>query len=219
LRPAALAGGDAAAHYPVQAAAGFLAQVDSLPDLDAEPFRFPECYKKSLELMQTGLRIFATTSVGRLFDAAAALLGFTRRVTFEGQAAMWVEHLARTATFSDPYEFPLNGGELDFRPLLGALALDRRRGRDPAQCARAFQRGIAKGLCDAITTLCQTCATDTVVLSGGVFQNELLLQDLKSLIAGAHIDVWTNCSVPPNDGGISLGQAALAAFAHLNESR
>ena len=219
LRPAALAGGDAAAQQPVQAAAGFLTQVEGLPDLGAAPFLFPERYGKSLELIRRDLRTFTTTSVGRLFDAAAALLGFTREVTFEGQAAMWVEHLARTVSFAEPYPFPLNGRELDFRPLLGALALDRRRGRDPAQCARAFQRGVAKSLCDAITVLCQTHATDTAVLSGGVFQNEMLLQDLKSLISGRHIDVWTNCSVPPNDGGISLGQAALAAFAHLNKSR
>jgi hydrogenase maturation protein HypF len=217
LRPAALAGGDAAARHPVQAAAGFLAQLDNVPDLGAEPFRFPERYRKSSELVRRGLRTFTTTSVGRLFDAAAALLGFTREVTFEGQAAMWLEHFARTSPSADPYEFPFSGGALDFRPLLGALADDRHRGRDAAHCARAFQSGIAKGLCDAIAVLCETYATDTVVLSGGVFQNELLMQDLKSLIADRQIDVWTNCSVPPNDGGISLGQAALAAFTYLND--
>ena len=219
LRPAALAGGDGAAQHPAQAAAGFLTQVDTLPDLHAEPFRFPERYWHSLELVRTGLRTFTTTSVGRLFDAAAALLGFTREVTFEGQAAMWVEHLARPAPFVEPYPFPFADGELDFRPLLGSLAQDRRRGRDPAACARAFQSGLARGLCDALTILCATHATDTVVLSGGVFQNELLLADLKSLIAGERLEVWTNCSVPPNDGGISLGQAALAAFAYLNSAR
>jgi len=229
LRPAALAGGDAAARYPVQAAAGFLSQIDNLPDLSAAPFRFPGRYWNSFELIRKGLRTFTTTSVGRLFDAAAALLGFTREATFEGQAAMWVEHLARTTNLVEPYEFPLNGGEMDFRPLLGALAHDRRRGRDPAHCARAFQGGVAKGLCDSIAILRQTHTTDTVVLSGGVFQNELLLQYLKSFLggshagshagrhAGSHIEIWTNSSVPPNDGGISLGQAALAAFIHLNQ--
>jgi hydrogenase maturation protein HypF len=219
LRPAALPGGDSAARHPVQAAAGFLTQVDSLPDLSAEPFRFPERYGNSSELVRKGLRSFTTTSIGRLFDAGAALLGFTREVTFEGQAAMWVEHLARTATFTEPYEFPFIGGELDFRPLLESLAQDRHRGRDTARCARAFQRGLAKGLCDALASLCQTCVADTVVLSGGVFQNELLLQDLKSLIAGECLDIWTNRLVPPNDGGISLGQAAMAAFACLNGRR
>jgi len=222
LRPARLAGGDAGAGYPVQAAAGFLAQVEGLPNLHIEPFLFPERYEKALELTRRDVRTFTTTSMGRLFDAAAALLGFTREITFEGQAAMWVEHLARTESFTEPYEFPVrredHAMELDFRPLLGALAVDRSRGRDQAQCARAFQRGLAKGLCDALSILCETFATETVVLSGGVFQNELLLEDLKSFIAGGRLDIWTNRSVPPNDGGISLGQAALAAFAHLNHA-
>lgn len=67
--------------------------------------------------------------------------------------------------------------------------------------------------------LCQTYAMDTVVLSGGVFQNELLLQDVKRLMSREHLNIWTNCSVPPNDGGISLGQAALASFVYMNQSR
>jgi hydrogenase maturation protein HypF len=216
LRPAGLPGGDAAARYPVQAAAGFLAQIDHLPDLDTTPFRFPDRYDKSLDLVRKDVRTFQTTSIGRLFDAAAALLGFTREATFEGQAAMWVEHLARSVAAAEPYEFPFKKAELDFRPLLEALAFERKRGRDPAQCARAFQRGIANGLVNAIAVLTETQATDTVVLSGGVFQNELLLEDLKSLLP--HQEIWTNCAVPPNDGGISLGQAALAAFRFLNHA-
>ena len=206
LRQAVLAGGDAAAHYPVQAAAGFMAQID------VEPLAFPARYQQSLELIRKGVRTFPTTSVGRLFDAAAALLGFTRQATFEGQAAMWVEHLARSVGFAEPYAFPLIAGELDFRPLLSSLAADRRRGRDRAQCARAFQRGIAKGLCDALNVLCETHATNIAVLSGGVFQNELLLQDVKSCIGDGRLEVWTNRAVPSNDGGISLGQAVMAAF-------
>jgi hydrogenase maturation protein HypF len=217
LRSAALAGGDAAAHFPVQAAAGFLAQVDGLPDLHARPFNFPPRYRNAMELVRKDVRSFATTSMGRLFDAAAALLGFTRVVTFEGQAAMWLEQLARSATGVEPYPFPFVGHELDFRPLLQALAQDRLRGRNVNAIARAFQRGIARGLCDALTGICQTHELDTVVLSGGVFQNELLLEDVMSLLVpaastGAALQVWTNHSVPPNDGGISLGQAALAAF-------
>jgi len=213
LRSADLPGGDGATRYPAQAAAGFLHQVPGLPDLAAEPFRFPERYQASSNLICKGVRTFPTTSVGRLFDAAAALLGFTRESTFEGQAAMWVEHLARSATSAPAYPLPLADGELDFRPLLGALALNRRRSRDAAICARAFQRGLAEGLWSAIVSLCEVHALDTVVLSGGVFQNELLLEDLKSLQAASKLEIWTNRAVPPNDGGISLGQAALAAFA------
>jgi hydrogenase maturation protein HypF len=212
LRTASLAGGDAAAQYPVQAAAGFLAQVEGLPDLAAPPFSFPHRYAQALDLVQKNVRSFPTTSVGRLFDTAAALLGFTREITFEGQAAMWLEQTARAAAITEPYPFPCAGQELDFRPLLQALVRDRLRGRPLAEIARAFQRGLARGLRDAVVNICQARETNIVVFSGGVFQNELLLEDLKSLFDLEKHEVWTNHAVPPNDGGISLGQAALAAF-------
>jgi hydrogenase maturation protein HypF len=216
LRRAALAGGDAAAHSPVQAAAGFLAQVDGLPEVLAEPFAFPERYRNVMELVCKDLRTFATTSVGRLFDATASLLGFTREITFEGQAAIWLEQLARCALLTEPYPFPFVGGELDFRPLLLAVAQDRVRGRDVREIARSFQRGVAQGLRDALNVISRSHGLDTVVLSGGVFQNELLLEDLQSLLTERSLQVWTNHAVPPNDGGISLGQAALAAFGRFD---
>jgi hydrogenase maturation protein HypF len=216
LRPAVLAGGDAAAEFPVQAAAGFLAQLDLATDFALPPFGFPARYRNALELIHKGVRTFATTSMGRLFDAAAALLGFTREITFEGQAAMWLEQLARNAPFSQPYPFPLTGGELDFRPLLRAVVEDRLSGRDEGEIARSFQRGIARGLRDALAGISRCHGLDTVVLSGGVCQNELLLEDLKSLLADGSLQIWTNHAVPPNDGGISLGQAALATFGQFN---
>jgi hydrogenase maturation protein HypF len=212
LRRASLPGGDAAAQHPVQAAAGFLEQIEGLPDVTAAPFDFPARYRHALELVKKRVRSFTTTSIGRLFDSAAALLGFTRPITFEGQAAMWVESLAREANAVEAYPFPLADGELDFRPLLLALAEDRKRGRSSNQSARAFQLGIATGVRDAATALCGQLKTDTVVLSGGVFQNELLLRDIRDLAGNAGLEIWTNHAVPPNDGGISLGQAALAAF-------
>ena len=217
LRPAALAGGDAAARFPVQAAAGFLTQIANMPDVMAAPFDFPERYRHAVQLVRKSVRTFTTTSVGRLFDAAAALLGFTREITFEGQAAIWLEQLARTSPLGQPYSFPFAASELDFRPLLLAVAQDRIRGRSREEIARAFQLGIARGLYDAAVEVCGTHNLNKVVLSGGVFQNELLLSDLKRLFetdstAARPIEVWTNQAVPPNDGGISLGQAALASF-------
>jgi hydrogenase maturation protein HypF len=212
LRSAALPGGDASARYPVQCAAGFLSQIDGLPALAEPPFHFPRRYQDALQLIDKKIRTFETTSVGRLFDTAAALLGFTREISFEGQAAMWLEQLARHDATSDAYPFPIDGQTLDFRPLLSAVAHDRLRGREPAAIARAFQRGVAEGLCAAAKMLCENHGVCTIVLSGGVFQNEMLLHDTKTILEPDGIRIWTNAAVPPNDGGISLGQAAIAAL-------
>lgn len=215
LRPAALPGGDAAASHPVQASAGYLAQLGDSRDFSAAPFHFPSRYRHALQLMSKGIRTFTTSSMGRLFDTAAALLGFTRAITFEGQAAIWLEHLAHQAGAVEPYPFPFSRGELDFRPLLQSIIHDRAGGREPAEIARAFHRGIATGLRNALIRLCGTRDIRTVALSGGVFQNELLLRELKDCLQTTGLRIWTNQAVPTNDGGISLGQAALAAFGAL----
>ncbi|MEO6446819.1 MAG: carbamoyltransferase HypF [Gemmatimonadaceae bacterium] len=214
LRRASLPGGDAASRLPVQAAAGFLAGIAELPPLEAAPFDFPARYAEAVRLVKSGTRTFATTSAGRLFDCAAALLGFTRAVTFEGQAAIWLEHLAGGATVQGTYSFPFDGRTLDYRPLLSAVARDRAAGRDVAEIARTFQRSVAVGIHDAVLALGVRHDVEAVVLSGGVFQNAMLLADLAELLRIAGTPVWINHAVPPNDGGVSLGQAALAAFAH-----
>ena len=90
LRKASLPGGDAAARYPVQCAAGFLSQIHGLPQLTEAPFHFPGHYSRVLQLIDRGVRTFETTSMGRLFDTCAALLGFIQPITFEGQAAIWL---------------------------------------------------------------------------------------------------------------------------------
>ena len=219
LRTASLPGGDAAARYPVQCAAGFLSQIEGMPDFRGAPFHFSRRYPFALDLIAKQIRTFATTSAGRLFDTCAALLGFTGEISFEGQAAIWLEQLAQAGDTSRAYPFPMDGATLDFRHLLAAAADDRLRGRNPADIARAFHNGIARGLCDAVQSLCESHSTGTVVLSGGVFQNDLLLAEVRSLLAQSPIRIWTNAAVPPNDGGISLGQAALAAFLHEGVSR
>src|SRR5262249_9183353 len=102
LRPASLPGGDAAARHPVRAAAGFLNQLEGLCDVMRPPFCFPEVYEDACAVLRSGVRVFTTTSTGRLFDTVAALAGFTRPMTFEGQAAMWLEHLARGGRRDSP---------------------------------------------------------------------------------------------------------------------
>jgi hydrogenase maturation protein HypF len=213
LRPALLPGGDAAARFPVQCAAGFLSQIDDLPNLLDAPFHFPERYLLARQVVERQLRTFQTSSVGRLFDTVAALLGFTREISFEGQAAIWVEQLARQARSSLlPYPFPVINNSLDFRPLLAAVIEDRRLRKDVREIALRFHRAIAAGLSQAAGTLCEKSSIDLVVVSGGVFQNELLLAEVESLTGSMHLRLCTNRAVPPNDGGISLGQAASAVF-------
>lgn len=217
LQPAVLPGGDAAAKVPVQAAAGFLHELDGLPDLKDAPFGFPDRYEQACELVRKGVRTFPTTSVGRLFDTVAALLGFTREMTFEGQAAIWLEHLARSGSNSGARSYPFP--DLDFRPLLTRIIADRARGVSAADIARAFHRGIAHGLLELGSRLCEEHDADVIVVSGGVFQNQLLLTEMKTLLEKMErVEIWTNRAVPPNDGGISLGQAAMGAVASLSST-
>lgn len=218
LRPALLVGGDAAAQYPVQAAAGFLHQLDDVPSLQSAPFNFPSRYAHAVNLARHNSRCFATNSVGRLFDTVAALLGFTREITFEGQAAIEVEQLASQITSAATYEFPFVDHELDFRPALRQIVEDRLRSRDVREIAHAFHAGLASSLTDALVKLSREKHINTIVASGGVFQNELLLGMLRDGLSAHSLDLWTNRHVPANDGGISLGQAAIAAWADDQDS-
>ncbi len=206
LRPAKLPGGDAAARFPTQAAAGFLLEIDGLPDLETAPFDFPARYRLARELAERDVRTFTTTSLGRLFDVAAALCGFTRETTFEGQAAMWLEHAAAGETEGAAYPFPLVDGELDYRPLLRALIADRSARRPPSGIAFGFHAAVANGL----AAFAALRPSRPVVASGGVFQNKLLCELLHERLGDR---LWLNARVPSNDGGLCVGQAALAAFA------
>jgi hydrogenase maturation protein HypF len=209
LAHALLPGGDAAARHPVQAAAGFLLPL-ATPDLEAPPFDLPPRYRQARALAASGLRTFTTTSVGRLLDTAAALLGFTRAITFEGQAAIRLEQLARGGT-DRGYPLPFADGLIDHAPLLTALMEDRLRGLPEADLAHSVHEALARTVARAGRQLCEAHDLDTVALSGGVFQNRLLLALLERAFAGSGLALWVQREVPPNDGGLSLGQAALAS--------
>jgi len=131
---------------------------------------------------------------------------------------MWLEWLARAAPEAEPYPCPVHGGEIDWRPLLRATVEDRARGRDPGEISRAFHAGLADGLANATEALCRANGVGRVVASGGVMQNGLLLDRLVASLEGFGIEVLINHVVPPNDGGISLGQAALGALGPCTSS-
>lgn len=212
LRIATLVGGDAAARFPAQCAAGFVGGIAGAEALLDPLFGLPARFGQAQQLIDRGIRTTATTSMGRLFDATAALLGYSGEVTYEGQAAVWLEQLAaRAKRKHERYELPFVQGELDYRPLLERLIDDRRKGVPTTEIALAFHGAVADGASKAVIALASQHAIGTVILSGGVFQNCLLLNAMRGSLAAAGLDVWCNRVVPPNDGGISLGQAAIVA--------
>ena len=158
-------------------------------------------------MIAKNVRVFRTTSMGRLFDTVAALLGFTREITFEGQAAMWLEHLADDGRRDGAVRFPAArrraGPPSAARARSSPIA---RAGATLGEIARAFHASVA----DAVVRVhAELGEGRPLAASGGVFQNRLLVESLHARLGSS---LWINHVVPANDGGLCLGQAALAAL-------
>ncbi|MBV8958074.1 MAG: hypothetical protein JO087_04835, partial [Actinobacteria bacterium] len=157
-----------------------------------------------------------TSSVGRLFDAVAALVGVRQRVSYEGQAAIELEALAVGADSADVahYEYELRRHQtliVDPRPLVAGIMADRERNVPASAMAAGFHRALAAATIAAATELASRYGCDCVALSGGVFQNELLRRGIADGLRTNGLRVLQHGKVPTNDGGISIGQAAVAA--------
>ncbi len=162
------------------------------------------------------------SSCGRLFDAVAAAIGVCReRVSHEGQAAMELESLAapefrRQARAGYPWDLTEPGiRTLAWGGLWEALMADLRLGEAPAIMAARFHQGLAHAVADTARTLCEEQNLDTIVLGGGVFQNRLLLEGVSQALRQNGIRVLAPERLPANDGGLALGQAAVAAARQL----
>ena len=149
-----------------------------------------------------------SSGMGRLFDAAAALLGVRDQVSYEGQAAIELEWLAGEAE-AEAYACRIEDGVIRGPDLIAAAHDDLEAGRDRAEIAAAFHEGVANVSARACAELPEPHVN--VVLSGGTFQNVRLLRSVRRELASLGFGVLTHRSVPPNDGGISFGQAAIAA--------
>ena len=145
----------------------------------------------------------------------AALCGLRAQVSYEGQAAVELETCAADAADSGAYDVPLGdeGGErvIDPRAAIKAIAGDIAAGAEVSAVARRFHEGVAVATAAACAEAAERSGLDLVVLSGGVFQNRLLLERTSALLGAAHLRVLVPERLPPNDGGISFGQAAVAA--------
>ena len=210
LRPVPMPGGTAAIREPWRMA---LAHLDAVfgEDLPSLPFLADRDEETSqvLEQCRPG-RSITTTSMGRLFDAVAALCGFRGAATYEGQAAVRLEQMAVPASRRYPVE--LSDGAcalIETAPLLDAVVADLRVGVDPAEVAGAFHRWVADAVLAASRHARDRTGLGTVALSGGVFQNRLLVELAVPLLDQAGFQVLLHSQVPPNDGGIALGQAAI----------
>lgn len=211
LREFPLPGGDAAAREPRRSAAGLLFETfgaASLDDAALPPiaaFSGPERATLA-SMLARGVASPRASSAGRLFDAAASLAGLAQRASFEGEAAVALEAAVRRG--AAPYPLPLeDDGALDTRALARAMAADARAGAGAATIASRFHAALVA----AILAVARAAGEPVVALSGGCFQNRLLAESAAEALRGAGFRPVLHRLVPPNDGGLSLGQAIVAA--------
>jgi hydrogenase maturation protein HypF len=228
LRAFRLPGGDAAVREPRRVAVALLWELLGPAALERDDLApvaaFEPAERRVLgRMLETGWNAPVTTSAGRLFDGVAALLGLAQTVSFEGQAAMALEHLADSGPGGGEaggagigggggaYPLTLAGGaadglELDWRPLLEAILADLARGVARDRIARRFHRGLAEGIAAAAAAV----GEERVALTGGCFQNRRLTEAAARRLERSGHRVLLHRAVPPNDGGIALGQVAVA---------
>ncbi|KAA5543712.1 carbamoyltransferase HypF [Roseiconus nitratireducens] len=205
-----------------------------------------ESLRLTRQMIQRGLNSPWTSSAGRLFDAVAALLGIRQTISFEGQAAMQLEALAWQCSSDRSYssgtisnaslgsKHAMSGREppvsesaerwspgscpevIDTRPLIRAVVADIRRGTPAVTVARQFHNTLAIMISDKCAEIARCVELDRVVLSGGVFMNALLSQLVEEKLISKNLRVYQHHRVPANDGGLALGQVAVAAHRLLD---
>ncbi|MGC8874149.1 MAG: carbamoyltransferase HypF [Chloroflexia bacterium] len=217
LRYFPLPGGDAAIRRPYRVALSCLWDAGVSWEEDLPPVAAASELERSVlrRQLERGLGTVPTSSMGRLFDAVAALAGVRQEVTYEAQAAMELEGLV-VPEEEEAYPFSLEEGSdgswtVDARPTIRAVVADVRAGLASGRIAARFHNGVARMIAEVCRRARDTYGIDQVVLSGGVFQNVTLLAKVIPLLIEAGMTVYTHHQVPPNDGGLSLGQAAVAA--------
>jgi hydrogenase maturation protein HypF len=215
LVPVPMPGGAAAIRQPWRMAAAYLdaACPEGPPGDLAVMMRNEKHWADVVALARSGLQAPVTSSAGRLFDAAAALLGVRDAINYEGQAAIELEQLADPRERSG-YRATITPGpvlEVAGADLIRAVCEDLAAGTAPSVIAARFHRGVAGIIGECCLLLRERTGLGTVALSGGVFQNVLLLGMVADRLEAQGFRVLTHQRVPCNDGGISLGQAVVAA--------
>ncbi len=218
LRYVPLPGGDAATLRPYRMALAHLWSAGLPWDDDLPPVQAASSQEKTILRQQLKRRLNAplTSSMGRLFDAVAALAGVLQEVTYEAQAAIWLEARADLDE-RGVYPFDIERGaaeayQIDPAPLFAALLRDLRAGVSVPALAARFHNGVAQAIREVCALAHAETGLTTVALSGGVFQNSTLLRIARQGLERDGFTVLRHRLVPPNDGGLALGQAAVAAY-------
>jgi hydrogenase maturation protein HypF len=221
LRYVPLPGGDAAAHEPFRMAISYLYDLcgEKLFDAPVPSLRRLGVHEKHifLAMLRRGINSPLTSSCGRLFDAVAALIGLRERNSYEGQAAIELEAAAELGAPDGSYPYALfdeaGGFIVDFRLMIAAILKDIEAGETVPLMARRFHETLAAAVADGCARMRRDSGMQRVVLSGGVFQNVMLTERVESLLVADGFRVFTHRLVPPNDGGLALGQAVIAGHA------
>jgi hydrogenase maturation protein HypF len=208
-----LAGGDAAIRHPWRIALGYLHEAfgNEIPDL------FPSIPPSNLRVVrqaiEQGINTIDTSSCGRLFDAVSAIAGVRLDVNYEGQAAIELE-MKSADGIEDAYPFDIESGapmQIDTRPIIRAVVADVLRQTPTPLIAAKFHNTIANVVVEIARRIRSTEHVHRVALSGGTFQNVRLLSRSVALLRAADFEVLLHATVPANDGGLALGQAAIAS--------
>ena len=219
LKYVPLPGGDAAILRPYRVALAHLwaAGLDwdeALPSVQAASEAERTVLAQQLE---KDVNTIPTSSSGRLFDAVSSLAGVRQTINYEAQAAIELENLV-DQTVTDAYEFGQDEA-IDPGPVMRGVVDDVKAGVPASTIAAKLHNGMARMICDTSLQLRASDGLEEVALSGGVFQNVTLLERVLPLLRGAGFTVYVHRLVPPNDGGLSLGQAVIAAVRSQAESR
>ena len=216
LRYVPLAGGDAAVRQPWRMALSYLRDTFGTATLPESLHFLHEVAEKELSLVDAMIarrfQTVETSSSGRLFDAVAALVGLGGRVTFEGQAAIALESVALPGVDAH-YAFHVNDNdplELDMRPAVEEIMRDLSLGAAVGHISACFHNTVAAAIVHVCQRLRKREGLNRVCLSGGVFQNMYLLERTVKDLSSGSFEVFLHAIIPPNDGGISLGQAVIA---------
>ena len=213
LKYVAMPGGEIAIREPWRMAAAYLTAA-GLPPAEHLPSVPPAALRTVGRMIAQNINSPPTSSAGRFFDAMAALLGLRHAVAYEGQAAMELEALALGVAPDGVYEFAVSGTApaiVDLAPTVRAVARDAAAGADRRQIAARIHATLAAMIEEVSVRLARHFNVKHVALTGGVFMNAVLLEQTHRRLSTAGFQVLLHARVPPNDGGISLGQLAVAA--------